>query len=77
LFRAGESLFELENWQQSVDVYLQLMREYPESPKIPSVLYQIGKSYYSLQQFEKSNAVFDYLKTQFPTSHEAINIPNQ
>lgn len=76
LFKAGESLYLKEDWQQAADLFLNFMKQYPESTHMPTVLYQIGKSYQSLQQTEKSNAVFEYLRMKFPASLEAQKVTN-
>ena len=74
LYKAGESFYLNHEWQQSADLFVKYMSDYPDSTKMPSVLLQIGKSYHFLEEYEKSGAVLDYLKINFPNSSEALQI---
>ncbi len=71
LYKAGESFYLSEDWNQTIDTHFRLFREFPQSEHIPQALLQVGKSYEALQQAPNAKAVYRHLLEHYPDSTEA------
>lgn len=68
LYKTGNSLFNLKEYQQAIDTYLKLTLNYPESRLIDACLYQLAQSYYKQENFVVAQQYFLKLIKGYPES---------
>ncbi len=68
LYKTGNCLFNLKEYQQAIDTYLKLTIDYPESRLIDICLYQLAQSYYKQENFGVSQQYFLKLIKGYPES---------
>lgn len=69
--RASEAL-QNKDFEQSIELYLKALRLYPDHPRTPEILLDIGDIYnFSLANSDKAAKAYDMLTTRFPKSQQA------
>ncbi|MDI6735844.1 MAG: tetratricopeptide repeat protein [bacterium] len=68
LYKTGNCLFNLKEYQQAIDTYLKLIIDYPKSRLIDACLYQLAQSYYKQGKFGVSQQYFLKLIKGYPES---------
>ncbi|MFH1561987.1 MAG: tetratricopeptide repeat protein [Nitrospirota bacterium] len=68
LYKTGNCLFNLKEYQQAIDTYQKIIINYPESRLIDTCLYQLAQSYYKQEKFVVTQQYFLKLIKEHPES---------
>ena len=67
----GESLYSAKDYQGAIDEFERLVREFPQSPQVPSALLKTGYAYYEIKDSAQGRRVLRTLVEKYPASKEA------
>jgi tol-pal system protein YbgF len=67
----GESLYSAKDYQSAIDEFERLVREFPQSPQVPSALLKTGYAYYEIKDSAQGRRALRTLVEKYPTSKEA------
>jgi tol-pal system protein YbgF len=67
----GESLYSAKDYQGAIDEFERLVREFPQSPQVPSALLKTGYAYYEIKDSAQGRRVLRTLVEKYPSSKEA------
>ena len=67
----GESLYSAKDYQSAIDEFERLVREFPQSPQVPSALLKTGYAYYEIKDSAQGRRALRTLVEKYPSSKEA------
>lgn len=67
----GESLYSAKDYQSAIDEFERLVREFPQSPQVPSALLKTGYAYYEIKDGAQGRRALRTLVEKYPSSKEA------
>jgi tol-pal system protein YbgF len=67
----GESLYSIKDYRGAIAEFERLVRDFPQSPQVPSALLKTGYAYYEVKDGVQGRRVLRTLVEQYPTSREA------
>jgi tol-pal system protein YbgF len=67
----GESLYSGKDYRSAIAEFERLVRDFPQSPQVPSALLKTGYAYYEVKDGVQGRRVLRTLVEKFPTSREA------
>jgi tol-pal system protein YbgF len=67
----GESLYSAKDFRNAIAEFERLVRDYPQSPQVPSALLKTGYAYYEVKDGVQGRRVLRTLVEKYPTSKEA------
>ena len=73
LYKRALELIRQNKPEQARRLLLDFKDKYPQSKLMPNVLYWIGETYYSQDQFAKSILTFKQVMQNFPKHHKAVH----
>ncbi|MBD3289067.1 ABC transporter substrate-binding protein [candidate division KSB1 bacterium] len=71
LFSQGVNEYRLENYQKAVDIFLNLIRKYPDNQRITAIELMLGRSYYQLKKYNSAISTLRELIATYPQSNYA------
>ena len=54
------------NYDIALEAFQALLRDYPDSPKVPDGLLKIGYTHYEMKQWDQARAALVQVKEQYP-----------
>jgi TolA-binding protein len=76
LMQLGREMEENEKFEEAIDYYAKLVKQYPESPLAPEALHNEGKVYANgIRDYDKAVATFNQVIKSYPNS--AYAAPSQ
>jgi tol-pal system protein YbgF len=67
----GESLYSVKDYRNAIAEFERLVRDFPQSPQVPSALLKTGYAYYEVKDSVQGRRVLRTLVEKYPTSKEA------
>jgi len=67
----GESLYSGKDYRGAIAEFERLVRDFPQSPQVPSALLKTGYAYYEVKDGVQGRRVLRTLVEKYPTSREA------
>jgi tol-pal system protein YbgF len=67
----GESLYSSKDYRGAISEFERLVRDFPQSPQVPSALLKSGYAYYEVKDGVQGRRVLRTLVEKYPTSREA------
>jgi len=67
----GESLYSVKDYRGAIGEFERLVRDFPQSPQVPSALLKTGYAYYEVKDGVQGRRVLRTLVEKYPTSREA------
>jgi len=67
----GESLYSAKDYRNAIDEFERLVRDFPQSPQVPSALLKTGYAYYEIKDSVQGRRALRALVEKYPTSKEA------
>ena len=67
----GESLYSAKDYRGAIGEFERLVRDFPQSPQVPSALLKTGYAYYEVKDGVQGRRVLRTLVEKYPTSKEA------
>jgi len=67
----GESLYSVKDYRGAIGEFERLVRDFPQSPQVPSALLKAGYAYYEVKDGVQGRRVLRTLVEKYPTSREA------
>jgi len=67
----GESLYSVKDYRNAIGEFERLVRDFPQSPQVPSALLKAGYAYYEIKDGVQGRRVLRTLVEKYPTSREA------
>lgn len=67
----GESLYSIKDYRSAISEFERLVRDFPQSPQVPSALLKSGYAYYEVKDGVQGRRVLRTLVEKYPTSREA------
>jgi tol-pal system protein YbgF len=67
----GESLYSAKDYHAAIDEFERLVREFPQSPQVPSALLKTGYAYYETKDNIQGRRTLRTLVEKYPNSKEA------
>lgn len=67
----GESLYSAKDYRNAIAEFERLVRDFPQSPQVPSALLKTGYAYYELKDGVQGRRALRTLIENYPTSKEA------
>jgi tol-pal system protein YbgF len=67
----GESLYSVKDYRGAIAEFERLVRDFPQSPQVPSALLKTGYAYYEVKDGVQGRRVLRTLVEKYPTSREA------
>lgn len=67
----GESLYSAKDYRNAIDEFERLVRDFPQSPQVPSALMKTGYAYYEIKDSVQGRRALRALVEKYPTSKEA------
>jgi tol-pal system protein YbgF len=67
----AESYFSQRNYHQAVQEFGVVLRDFGDSPKVPSALFKQGEAYLQLSDSGRASAAFCELVAKYPKTREA------
>jgi tol-pal system protein YbgF len=67
----GESLYSVKDYRGAITEFERLVRDFPQSPQVPSALLKTGYAYYEVKDGVQGRRVLRTLVEKYPTSREA------
>jgi tol-pal system protein YbgF len=67
----GESLYSAKDYRNAIAEFERLVRDFPQSPQVPSALMKTGYAYYELKDSVQGRRALRTLIEKYPTSKEA------
>jgi len=67
----AESYFSQKNYPAAVEEFSGVLRNYPDSPKVPSALFKQGEAFLALNDTKQANSVLCELVGKYPKTREA------
>ena len=67
----GESLYSAKDYRTAIAEFERLVRDFPQSPQVPSALLKAGYAYYEVKDGVQGRRVLRTLVEKYPTSKEA------
>jgi tol-pal system protein YbgF len=67
----GESLYSAKDYRNAIAEFERLVRDFPQSPQVPSALMKTGYAYYELKDNVQGRRALRTLIEKYPTSKEA------
>jgi tol-pal system protein YbgF len=67
----GESLYSAKDYRPAIAEFERLVRDFPQSPQVPSALLKTGYAYYEVKDGVQGRRVLRTLVDKYPTSKEA------
>jgi tol-pal system protein YbgF len=65
--RANQA-YSLGKYNEAIDLYTSFILDYRDSPKAPNAAYELGRCYFSSNDFEKAQRAFRHVLDTYPTS---------
>ncbi|MGB9700049.1 MAG: tetratricopeptide repeat protein [Thermodesulfobacteriota bacterium] len=72
LWQAGWLFFKNQDWLKANQVWEQLQAMNPNSPWIEKTYYWIGRAWQEMQEEERAENIFQYLRQNFPASYYSL-----
>jgi tol-pal system protein YbgF len=67
----GESLYSVKDYRNAIAEFEHLVRDFPQSPQVPSALLKTGYAYYEVKDSVQGRRALRTLVEKYPTSKEA------
>jgi len=67
----GESLYSVKDYRNAIAEFERLVRDFPQSPQVPSALLKTGYAYYEVKDGVQGRRALRTLVDKYPTSKEA------
>jgi tol-pal system protein YbgF len=67
----GESLYSAKDYRNAIAEFERLVRDFPQSPQVPSALLKVGYAYYEVRDNAQGRRALRTLVEKYPTSKEA------
>jgi tol-pal system protein YbgF len=67
----GESLYSAKDYRSAIDEFERLVRDFPQSPQVPSALLKTGYAYYEIKDSVQGRRALRTLVEKYPSSKEA------
>jgi tol-pal system protein YbgF len=67
----GESLYSVKDYRNAIAEFERLVRDFPQSPQVPSALLKTGYAYYEVKDSVQGRRALRTLVDKYPTSKEA------
>lgn len=67
----GESLYSAKDYRNAIAEFERLVRDFPQSPQVPSALLKTGYAYYEIKDSVQGRRALRTLIERYPTSKEA------
>jgi tol-pal system protein YbgF len=67
----GESYYGQKNYAQAIEEFDVVIRDYPDSPKVPSALFKQGDAYLQMGDTSRATKVLCELVAKHPKTREA------
>jgi tol-pal system protein YbgF len=67
----GESLYSAKDYRGAIDEFERLVRDFPQSPQVPSALLKTGYAYYEIKDSVQGRRALRTLVEKYPSSKEA------
>jgi tol-pal system protein YbgF len=67
----GESLYSIKDYRNAIAEFERLVRDFPQSPQVPSALLKTGYAYYEIKDGVQGRRTLRTLVEKYPTSKEA------
>lgn len=67
----GESLYSAKDYRNAIAEFERLVRDYPQSPQVPSALLKTGYAYYEVKDGVQGRRALRTLVEKYPSSKEA------
>jgi tol-pal system protein YbgF len=67
----GESLYSAKDYRNAIAEFERLVRDFPQSPQVPSALLKTGYAYYEIKDSVQGRRALRTLVEKYPTSKEA------
>jgi tol-pal system protein YbgF len=67
----GESLYSVKDYRGAIAEFERLVRDFPQSPQVPSALLKTGYAYYEIKDGVQGRRALRTLVEKYPTSREA------
>jgi tol-pal system protein YbgF len=67
----GESLYSVKDYRGAIAEFERLVRDFPQSPQVPSALLKTGYAYYEVKDGVQGRRTLRTLVESYPTSREA------
>ena len=67
----AESLYSAKDYRNAIDEFERLVRDFPQSPQVPSALLKTGYAYYEIKDSVQGRRALRALVEKYPTSKEA------
>jgi tol-pal system protein YbgF len=67
----GESLWSMKDYRGAIAEFERLVRDFPQSPQVPSALLKTGYAYYEVKDGVQGRRALRTLVEKYPTSREA------
>jgi tol-pal system protein YbgF len=67
----GESLYSSKDYRNAIAEFERLVRDFPQSPQVPSALLKTGYAYYEVRDRAQGRRALRTLVEKYPTSKEA------
>jgi len=67
----GESLYSVKHYRSAIAEFERLVRDFPQSPQVPSALLKTGYAYYEIKDGVQGRRALRTLVEKYPTSREA------
>jgi tol-pal system protein YbgF len=67
----AESLYSAKDYRNAIDEFERLVRDYPQSPQVPSALLKTGYAYYEIKDSIQGRRALRTLIEKYPVSREA------
>ncbi|HNY27163.1 MAG TPA: tetratricopeptide repeat protein [Candidatus Sumerlaeota bacterium] len=68
VFQKANQAYSLGKYPEAIDLYTSFLFDYRDSPKAPNAAYELGRCYFSSNDFEKGQRAFRYVLDTYPTS---------
>jgi tol-pal system protein YbgF len=67
----GEADFAARRFREASDEFNKVIKNYPQSPKVPDAMLKLGFSYYELSDWAKTRSTLEQLEGRYPQSTAA------
>ncbi len=68
IFQRANQAYSLGKYNEAIDLYTSFILDYRDSPKAPNAAYELGRCYFSSNDFEKAQRAFRHVLDTYPTS---------
>jgi len=69
LTRSAQEQYAQGNYDEAIALYSKFLSEYPDSPRVPEMTFNLGRCHYEKKDFAKARETFDQIVVRYPASN--------